>query len=353
MKSVLFLLIFLTLNSFAGSFQEATKLVDQAFKNKFFGGASLYVGNAEVKLLEYSVGESDSGKIFDIASLSKVVSTTTAVMLLEEKGQIALSDKVAKYFPAFVGVDKKNVTLEDLLRHRSGLPSGSTPKIDEAYDVYLKRITAAPLSYKPGTKTVYSDLSFILLGRVVELVSGMSLADFAHQNIFSPLKMLNTTYVVSEENLTRCAPTSSLHNCLVHDPTAHRLLPESVGNAGVFSNLEDLARLGRMLLNKGELDGVRILAEETVTKMTTPDGPRGLGWDFTSEYATAPRGSVFPAGISFGHTGYTGTTMWIDPKSMSFYVFLSNRVYMGDERTKKPFTAFRKDLSSALGRALY
>lgn len=353
MKLGLFFLTFLTLNSFAANFRPATKLVDQAFKNKLFSGASLYVGNAEETLLDFSIGESDSDKIFDIASLSKVVSTTTAVMILIEREQIALSDKVSKYFPAFVGTDKKNVTLEDLLRHRAGLPSGATPKVDEAYDVYLKRITSAPLSYKPGTKTVYSDLSFILLGRVVELASSMSLAEFTYKNIFSPLKMLNTTYVVSEENLARCAPTSSLHNCLVHDPTAHRLLPESVGNAGVFSNLSDLSRLGRMLLNKGELEGVRILSEETVSIMTTPDGPRGLGWDFTSEYATAPRGTVFPAGISYGHTGYTGTTMWIDPKSKSFYVFLSNRVYMGDERTKKPFTTFRKELSTALGKALY
>jgi CubicO group peptidase (beta-lactamase class C family) len=353
MKLGLFLFFTLTLNSYAASFQQTTKLMDQAFKSKLFSGASLFVGNAEVAHLEYSVGESDSGKIFDIASLSKVVATTIAVMILEERGQIALTDKVSKYFPAFSSTEKKDVTIEDLLRHRAGLPAGSTPKTGEAFDIYLKRITSAALNYKPRSQTVYSDLSFVLLGRIVEIVSGKSLANFAQKNIFSPLKMLNTSYVVSEENLLRCMPTSSLLNCLVHDPTAFRLLPESVGNAGVFSNLEDLIRLGRMLLNKGELDGVRILSEKTFTKMTTPDGPRGLGWDFTSAYSSAPRGSVFPAGISFGHTGYTGTTMWIDPKSMNFYVFLSNRVYMGDERTKKPFTAFRKALSSAIGAALY
>lgn len=327
--------------------------MDRAYKNKLFGGASLYVGQESATLVEYSVGESDSGKIYDIASLSKVVSTTTAVMILEERGELALTDKVSKYFPAFVSADKNAVTLEDLMRHRAGLPAGATPQNAEAYEAYLTRITKAPLSYKPRTKTVYSDLSFILLGRIVEIVSGEKLSAFAEKNVFAPLKMLNTAYDVTPENVLRCAPTSSLHTCRVHDPTANRLLPESVGNAGVFSNLEDLTKLARMLLNKGELDGVRILSEKTVEKMTTPDGPRGLGWDFTSEYATAPRGTVFPAGISFGHTGYTGTTMWIDPKSASFYVFLSNRVYMGDERTKKPFTEFRKALSTAIGKALY
>ena len=217
------------------------------------------------------------------------------------------------------------------------------------FESYLKRITSQPLNYPPRSQTVYSDLSFILLGRVVEIVSGQKLSIFAQQNIFFPLKMNHTSYAVNESGLERCAPTSSRKDCKVHDPTAFDLLPESVGNAGVFSTLEDLSRFARMILNRGELDGARIFSEKTFIKMTTPVGPRGLGWDFTSEYATNPRGDVFPAGISFGHTGYTGTTIWIDPKSKMFYVFLSNRVYMGDERTKKPFSEFRKKLSTAIG----
>ena len=327
--------------------------MDKAFESKLFSGASLYIGQASLPLLEYSVGISDPDKIFDIASLSKVVSTTLSILILEERGLISLDDKVSTYFPQFNSSDKKSVTLEDLMRHRAGLPSGTTPKIGEAYEVYLKRITSQALTYKPRSKTVYSDLSFILLGRIVELASGEKLSQFAQTNIFSPLKMTSTNYVVPIDNQILCAPTSILEPCFVHDPTANRLLPESVGNAGVFSTITDLSRLGHMLINKGELDGVRILSEKTVEKMSTPVGPRGLGWDLTSEYATAPRGTVFPAGISYGHTGYTGTTMWIDPKTKSFYVFLSNRVFMGDERTKKPFTAFRKALSTSIGKSLY
>ena len=109
--------------------------------------------------------------------------------------------------------------------------------------------------------------------------------------------MSHTSYAVNESDLERCAPTSARNDCKVHDPTAFGLLPESIGNAGVFSNLEDLSRFARMIFNRGQLDGVRILSEKTVIKMTTPVGPRGLGWDFTSEYATNPRGDVFPAGI--------------------------------------------------------
>ena len=327
--------------------------MDKAFESKLFSGASLYIGQESSPLFEYSVGIGGADTIYDIASLSKVVSTTISIMILEERGLISLDEKVSKYFPTFNSSEKKSVTLEDLMRHRAGLPAGTTPKMGEDFEVYLKRITSQALNYKPRSKTVYSDLSFILLGRIVELASGEKLSQFAQINIFSPLKMMSTTYVVATENQSQCAPTSILDPCFVHDPTANRLLPESVGNAGVFSTITDLSRIAHMLINKGELEGVRILSEKSVEKMSTPVGPRGLGWDLTSEYATAPRGTVFPAGISYGHTGYTGTTLWIDPKSKSFYVFLSNRVYMGDERTKKPFTSFRKSLSTSIGKSLY
>lgn len=334
----------------ARNWSDVNKLMVAAQSSKLFSGATVYVGDTANTKYQFSTGDSNSGKIYDIASLTKVVAATTSIMILEEHGLLALTDKVSKYFPHFNAAGKEVVTLEDLLRHRAGLPAGAQPLEGEEFEAYLKRISSLPLSYKPRSKTVYSDLSFILLGRVVEMVSGVSLNDFAVREIFEPLKMTNTSYHVSPENRDRCAPTSVARNCEVHDPTAFKLLPATVGNAGVFTNMEDLSRFVRMILRKGELDGVRILSEKTVTKMTTAAGPRGLGWDVTSEYSVKPRGDVFPEGISFGHTGYTGTTIWIDPKSKSFYIFLSNRVYMGDSRTMAPFGEFRKKLSTAIGK---
>ena len=337
----------------ASDWSNVKSILQSGLNDELFSGASLYVGNNLVALDQQSVGDSDAGKIYDIASLTKVIVTTTSVMILVERGELSLSDKVSKFFPEFDGVNKGPVTIEDLMRHRSGLPSGARVYEAETLDAYLKRICSQELSYKPLSKTICSDLSFILLGRVVEMVSGLSLPDFAKQNIFVPLKMLNSSFKVSSANLLRCAPTSVARNCQVHDPTAFHFLPNSIGNAGLFSNLEDLSRFGRMVLSGGELDGVRILSKDSISKMTTASGPRGLGWDFTSEFSTAPRGEVFPLGVSFGHTGYTGTTLWIDPQSDTFYLFLSNRVFMGDERTKKPFSEFRKKLSTAIGKKVY
>jgi CubicO group peptidase (beta-lactamase class C family) len=350
----LFCFLMMSLNyAHASEWANVNSILKTGLSDKLFSGASLYVGNNQVALDQHSVGDSDAGKIYDIASLTKVVVTTTAVMMLIERGELSLSDKVSKFFPEFVGGDKELVTIEDLMRHRSGLASGSKVNESEALDAYLKRVCSNELSYRPLSKTVYSDLSFILLGRVVEMVSGVALADFAQQNIFTPLKMLNSSFKVASAHQLRCAPTSAARDCQVHDPTAFHFLPVSVGNAGLFSNLEDLSRFGRMILAGGELDGVRILTKQSVSKMTTASGPRGLGWDFTSEFSTAPRGEVFPLGVSFGHTGYTGTTLWIDPQSQTFYLFLSNRVFMGDERTKKPFSEFRKKLSTAIGKKVY
>ena len=345
----LFIFLFLCSNAFASEmpWTKIQELLDAGLKSELYPTASVYVGNESQTLFQYTVG--DSGKLYDVASLTKVVATNTSIMILDEKGELSISDKVSKYFPDFTEGAKANVTLEDLLRHRSGLPSGARPLQGENFDSYVLRITSHPLNYEPRTKTVYSDLSFILLGRVVEIVSGKKLSVFSKQNIFDPLKMGNSSFLINEADTQKCAPTSQRKDCKVHDPTANMLLPESLGNAGVFSTIEDLARFSRMVLNKGELDGVRIFSEKTFYKMTTTDGPRGLGWDFTSEYSTKPRGEVFPAGISFGHTGYTGTTIWIDPKSKVFYVFLSNRVFMGDEATKKPFSEFRNRLSTAIG----
>lgn len=345
------LIVFIMLQSsmaHSESWKNVSAILNDGLKSNLFPGAALMVGDEKLPLFEATVGDGSPKKIYDIASLTKVVATATSIMKLEERGELSLRDKISQYFPGFTGAQKDSLTLEDLMRHQAGLPSGERPFAEEGFHAYIKRITQMELAYKPRTKTVYSDLSFILLGRVVELVSGKSLAQFAQHEIFFPLKMISTDFSAAS-----CAPTGAWAGCKVHDPTAQALLPAKVGNAGVFSSLQDLSRFARMMLNQGELDGARILKSETIKKMTTTSGSRGLGWDLTSEYATKPRGDVFPAGISYGHTGYTGTTLWIDPKSKTFYVFLSNRVYAGDERTRTAFGHFRAKLSSAIGSVIY
>jgi CubicO group peptidase (beta-lactamase class C family) len=343
--------LMLSSNLEARSWKSVDELIAAGVRNKTFPGAALIVGNSKEIIHQSFAGDGDHGRIYDVASLTKVMATTMAIMMLEERGELKLTDKLFKYFPEFTEGQKGQLTLEDLLRHRAGLPSGSRPLSGEEFSAYIKRISSAPLTYVPRTQTVYSDLSMILLGRVVEIVTGTGMDDFCLKNIFQPLNMLTTDFKAFTP--LRCALTSPKGKCEVHDPTAFAFRPHAVGSAGVFSTIVDLTRFARMILNKGELDGVRIIFPKTIDKMLTKVGPRGLGWDFTSEFSNKPRGDFFPAGVSFGHTGYTGTTLWIDPQSGTYYVFLSNRVLLGDERTKKPFGEFRHALSTAIGRMIY
>lgn len=157
--------------------------------------------------------------------------------------------------------------------------------------------------------------------------------------------MNDTGYFVSETN----------RRCLPHDPKAFDLYPNSLGHAGLFSTARDLSIFAKMYLGNGTLMGTRILSSESIVKMISLEGTqiRGLGWDLLSPFASAPRGEVFPEGFSYGHTGHTGTTLWIDPQSKSYYVFLSNRVYLGASETVKPFTALRRELSTVIGKIIY
>ncbi|HXH74096.1 MAG TPA: serine hydrolase domain-containing protein [Bacteriovoracaceae bacterium] len=335
-------MILISLNSFAWT--EVTRIMDEGQALGIYTGASLLVGSGDHVLFQYSVGDSNPGRIYDVASLTKVVATTTLIMVLEEKGKLALTDRVSKYIPCVTS----GVTLEDLHRHRAGLPAGARPKENETLDLYINRICQLKLSYVPGSRTLYSDLSYILLGRVVEIVSDKPLKELADEFIFRPLKMINSGF-----NVKNCAPTSEYRNCQVHDPTAFHFLPLHVGNAGLFASLDDLTLFVRMIVGKGEVNGTRIVSKATIEKMLIKVGPRGLGWDYEDEFFTAPRGEVFPPGISFGHTGYTGNSIWIDPKSDSYYIFVSNRVFMGDDRTRAPFSKLRKELSTAIGKKVY
>jgi len=271
--------------------------------------------------------------IFDVASLTKVVACTPAVMLLVERGQLNLEDLVQTYIPEFKGDGKERITVKQLLVHLSGLRGDiETTSGWQGQPVAIQKACEEHLLSAPGTAFRYSDINFFLLGELVQRITKMPLEDFVAREIYRPLKMTDTGYLPPSARIGCIAPTEVVHGTplrgVVHDPTA-RHMGGVAGHAGLFSTAADLARYARMLLNRGELDGVRIFRPETVALMTSVQTPasipvrRGLGWDIDSGYS-GPRGKLFPLG-SYGHTGWTGTSIWIDPFSQTFVVFLSNR----------------------------
>lgn len=271
--------------------------------------------------------------IFDAASLTKVVATTPAVMKLVETGKLDVEAPASRYLPEFRGHGKESITLRQLLTHSSGLRAGLPPAGDwQGKAGALKAIAAEPLPVKPGTAYRYSDLNFIVLGLVVEQACGETLDAYCAREFFQPLKMKDSGFrSLAPGEVSRIAPTTVIDGRplrgIVHDPTARRM-GGVAGHAGLFTTADDLGRFCRMMLNGGELDGARVFKAETVKAMTTVQSPpglprRGFGWDIDSPFA-GPRGEVFPLG-SYGHTGWTGTRLWIDPFSRTATIFLSNR----------------------------
>jgi uncharacterized protein YbbC (DUF1343 family)/CubicO group peptidase (beta-lactamase class C family) len=290
--------------------------------------------------------------VFDLASLTKVVATATSIMILVERGKVRLADPVSLYIPELKGENREKITIEHLLTHRSGYaPDFDLRERWTGYDEAIKRLVSEPLRSTPGTRFVYSDIGFIALGEVVRRVSGMTLDQFAKKNIFLPLRMNNTSFVPNRALQPRIAPTEKRRGQMsylgdsaenagadgdvwlrgqVHDPTSYRMNGVA-GHAGLFSTADDLFIYCQMILNGGQYNGVRVLSPLTIAEMTRPrlvtpaGGTRGLGWDINTSFSTN-RGELFPLG-SFGHTGFTGTSIWIDPASEMFVVFLSNRVH--------------------------
>jgi uncharacterized protein YbbC (DUF1343 family)/CubicO group peptidase (beta-lactamase class C family) len=275
--------------------------------------------------------------IFDLASLTKVIATAPSIMLLVERGQVRLDARVQEYLPEFRRDGKDAITIRQLLTHTSGLRSGLGRKVEGPASA-LSYACQEKITSAPGTAFLYSDINFILLGEVVQRVARSPLATFAAVNFFAPLKMRETDFQPWGRKVRRIAPTVGAPRGTVHDPTA-RGMGGVAGHAGLFSTAADLARFARMVLNGGELEGRRVLQADTIRLMTSVQTPetllprRGLGWDIDTSYSR--RGAVFPLG-SFGHTGFTGTSLWIDPFSRTFLIFLSNRVHPdghGDVRT--------------------
>ncbi|WP_146651900.1 exo-beta-N-acetylmuramidase NamZ domain-containing protein [Labilithrix luteola] len=269
--------------------------------------------------------------VFDLASLTKPVATATSVMILVERGAIDLDAYASKYVSELAKLPP--FTVRQLLLHTSGLPAAN-PMGDygEGRAGLMRHIGEAVLKTRPGERFVYSDVGFIVLDEIVRRVSGSDLAAFTANEIFEPLGMTDTGYLPTTALRARAAPTEVRDGAFiqgdVHDPRAWAL-GGVAGNAGVFSTGDDLARFARAMLNRGELDGHRIFAEKTfetlTTRRDTSSGGRGLGWDIDSKYASHKGTRMSPH--AFGHGGFTGTAMWIDPDRDLFVVFLSNRVH--------------------------
>lgn len=289
--------------------------------------------------------------IFDLASMTKPVATATSAMILLERGMLRLMDKVSLFFPEFEPwqqdslAHKIPIRIIHLLTHTSGLPPyAPVQELKKRFgapapDSLLTYIAKVKRQHQPGTFFKYSCLNFITLQRIIEKISGESLAEFSHKNIFQPLGLKNTFYKPDKKFYNRCAPTEILKDGelllgKVHDPLARVMMGCVSGNAGLYSTADDLAIYAAMLLNEGRWQGVRILSKAAVRAMTSiPEGyekfGRGLGWDLSSAYSSN-QGDLFSA-RTYGHTGYTGTSMFIDPQTETVVILLTNRVHPHDK----------------------
>lgn len=298
--------------------------------------------------------------LFDLASLTKPIVTATAVMLLIDEGKLNVQDKLSRHLTAMRRKQTNDITLEHLLLHTSGL-TADNPLADyqEGRVLALARLHALNPKSPPGTKFVYSDVGYLLLGEVVSKVSGLPLDEFARQRILAPLGMKDSGYRPPEALRQRAALTQQRDGKWlqgeVHDPRAY-LLGGVAGHAGLFSTADDLAVFASMLLNQGKHQGRAFLKENTVQFMTAPrqvpgksePGLRTYGWDMATAFS-ANRGAAFPKGISYGHTGFTGTSLWIDPRSRTAVIFLSNRVHPDG---KGNVTKLRGQVATIVGTAL-
>ena len=320
-------------------------LLRRAMLDGAFPGAALAVGRGDVvpHLEGHGYYTYDQKKPvqttsqYDVASLTKVVATTTAVMLLTERDSLSLDAPVARYLPDFAQNGKEAVTVRQLLSHSSGLkPYLGPDERGPSRQAVLDTVMAQPLAYAPGTASRYSGLNFIALMRLVETVSGRSFDTFCRTEIFDPLGMDQTRFYELDRTARWVVPTTdtagTTYRGSVHDPMA-RAMGGVSGNAGLFSTARDLARFAYMLTHEGRIDGRQFLQPETIEQFTAPaDVPgstRALGWDTKSPEGYSSAGDEFDVS-SFGHTGYTGTSLWIDPTQDLFVLLLTNRVYPDD-----------------------
>lgn len=321
-------------------------LIRAARLSRAFPGATVAIGRGQTiaKMQNYGYYTYDAttpvstSSLYDLASLTKVVATTTAAMKLYEAGKLDLDAPVVRYLPEFGQHGKENITIRQLLTHSSGLRPYLPPDARGSdREALLNAVMAEPLRYEPGTQSEYSGLGMITLMRVIETITGQPFDEYCEETIFDPLGMASTGFRPFEwTDSTRVVPTTDTTGVrfqgTVHDPIARQMNGVS-GNAGLFSTAEDLACFATMLVNGGRIYGRQFLKKETIDLFTTradvPNSTRALGWDTKSQEGYSSAGQYFGPN-SFGHTGYTGTSMWVDPEQDLFAILLANRVYPDD-----------------------
>jgi uncharacterized protein YbbC (DUF1343 family)/CubicO group peptidase (beta-lactamase class C family) len=331
-------------DSFPGA-SAADEQINQAVRDGTIPGAVLLIGHDGKIVYRKAYGERallpkrepmTVDTIFDVASLTKVMATTPSIMKLFEQGQIRLDDPVTRYLPQFQD-GHSPITIRNLMTHFSGLrPDLDLKPAWSGYETGIHRALIDKPAYPPGVRFVYSDINFILLAEIVHRLSGKMLNDYARDNLFDPLGMRETMFLPPAALRPRIAPTEidpatgQPLRGVVHDDTA-RYMEGVAGHAGVFTTADDLAKFAQMMLDRGEAQGARLFSRATIEKFATPQSPadqpilRGLGWDIDSPYSSE-RGDLFPIG-SYGHTGFTGTSLWIDPFSRTYVILLTNAVH--------------------------
>ena len=332
----------------SGAFSSAAEMdatIDEAIRAGQIPGAVVVVGHQGQVIFQKAYGNRalvpqpeamTLDTIFDVASLTKVVATTSAIAKLVEEGKVRLNERVTHYIPEFQA-GKSEITVKNLLTHFSGMrPDVDLEPMWTGYETGIRLAAVDRPIGPPNARFVYSDINFVLLGEIVQRTSGKTLAEYVGQKVFRPLGMTDTMFQPPEQLNARIAPTEigkgtqTPFRGMVHDPTA-RFMGGIAGHAGLFSTAADLSKFAEMMLGLGRRKNVRIFSPLTIRKFTSPQGPadqpilRGLGWDIDSPFS-GNRGDLFPVG-SFGHTGFTGTSMWMDPLTDSYIILLSNSVH--------------------------
>jgi CubicO group peptidase (beta-lactamase class C family) len=343
------------------------RVVARGLKAGGYPGAAVVVGRKGASVWQKGFGHLDwsensdavipESSIYDLASLTKVIGTTTALMILYDEGRVHLDDPVSKYVPGFSGGWKDSVTVRHLLTHRSGLPAGRDLwRIAQSPTDARQLVIDTPLECKPGQCYVYSDLGADLMGFVAEAASGQSLDGFLAERVYGPLGMVDTFFRPADSLRTRIAPTEVTPprgyplRGEVHDENAYAL-GGVAGHAGLFSTAADLSVFAQMMLNGGTYNGTRIVADSTVRLFTTrAAGTRALGWDTCDSDGGC---GSYLSERAYGHTGFTGTSIWIDPDREMFVILLTNRVHAARARQPaKVISDVRADLADAAALAV-
>lgn len=346
--------------------EDLLKTVNQNIKAKNIPGAVVLIGTQkDGTLLFQSYGkrslvvDNTTDTIYDIASMSKVF-TALAVAKLVDQNLLKFSDRVATYLNEFDTDKKREITIAQLLRHKSGYPAVNYMRDYNPQEFSIEQmwqnILNIDLRYTPGAKTVYSDLGFMILSQLVERISGLDFATFVAENIFIPLDLSQTTFHPSLDSLARVAPTDNeIELGLPHDPRC-RAIGGASGNAGIFSTAKDIEKLSRFFLNRGLVGANQVISQNVIEQMIAlEDGEiRGLGLSVVDPYSNSLRGSYIPKGQSFGHSGYTGTSFWIDDLSDFYIIILTNRVLLGDStESGRAIVKMRRDIANIVGQYFY